>query len=93
MNSNLARAIRLASEKANEPRVPADDQPRSLPGGIASLADALGGYHFDPADYSDDDDEGGVRLDVDDDEETKSARAAQIQHELGLEEEIKSVLD
>jgi hypothetical protein len=92
-NSNLPRAIRLASEKANEPRVPANDQPRSLPGGIASLIDTMGGYHFDPADYSDDDEEGGVRLDAGDDDETKAARAALLQHELGLEEEVKSVLD
>lgn len=53
----------------------------------------MGGYHFDPADYSDDDEEGGVRLDAGDDDETKAARAALLQHELGLEEEVKSVLD
>lgn len=80
-HSTLASAIRTASEKASQPRVPRNDQPRSLPGGLASIADALAGYEIDSDDY-DDEEEGGVRLDDRDPEV-----------EVGREEETKSTLD
>ena len=80
-HSTLASAICTASEKAKQPRVPRSDQPRSLPGGLASIADALAGYEIDSDDY-DDDEEGGVKLDDKDPEV-----------EIGREEEAKSMLD
>lgn len=66
--------------------MPKADQPRSLPGGIASIADALVGYEINMDDYDDDDEEGGVRLDMDDDTDA-------AERDVGHEEQIKSVLD
>lgn len=64
------------------PRAALDDMPRGLPGGIASIADAVAGYDFDPDDF-DDDEEGGVRLYTDED----------IARDLGQEAQVKSMLD
>ena len=77
----MTNAIRAASEKARQGHVPRDERHRSLPGGLASIADALAGYEIDSDDY-DDDEEGGVKLDDRDPEV-----------EIGREEEAKSMLD
>lgn len=79
LSRTLARAIKLASEKAaKELHPPAAAQPRSLPGGIASVADSIVGYEVNMDDYT----RGG-----------KSSADAERDREVDREEEVKAWLD
>jgi len=78
LSRNLARAIRLATEKAKEPHPAAAQQPRSLPGGIASIVDALVGYEVNMDDYG---------------PSGRSGEDAERDKEVDHEEEVKALLD